>query len=78
MRGWINWKCKFEIFYIFVKYILQRDSNMKVAVVTGGNKGIGYAIVQGLCKQLQNYDVILTGIFFSNFLYIVHISVGHN
>ena len=28
--------------------------------VTGANKGIGYAIVRGLCKQF-NGDVILTG-----------------
>ncbi|ELU03148.1 hypothetical protein CAPTEDRAFT_3426 [Capitella teleta] len=31
----------------------------KVAVVTGSNKGIGYAIVRGLCKQFAG-DVILT------------------
>ncbi|XP_043912872.1 carbonyl reductase [NADPH] 1-like [Protopterus annectens] len=31
----------------------------KVAVVTGGNKGIGYAIVAGLCKNYPG-DVILT------------------
>ncbi|ELU11788.1 hypothetical protein CAPTEDRAFT_220349 [Capitella teleta] len=31
----------------------------KVAVVSGSNKGIGYAIVRGLCKQF-NGDVILT------------------
>jgi len=27
----------------------------KVAVVTGSNKGIGFAIVQGLCKQFQGH-----------------------
>jgi carbonyl reductase 1 len=26
-------------------------SSQKVAVVTGGNKGIGYAIVKGLCEK---------------------------
>ncbi|XP_061163368.1 carbonyl reductase [NADPH] 1-like isoform X2 [Saccostrea echinata] len=31
----------------------------KVAVVTGSNKGIGYAIVRGLCKQFKG-DVFLT------------------
>ncbi|XP_065208817.1 carbonyl reductase [NADPH] 3-like [Planococcus citri] len=31
----------------------------KVAVVTGGNKGIGYAIVKGLCKDFPG-DVYLT------------------
>ncbi|XP_056021696.1 carbonyl reductase [NADPH] 1-like [Ostrea edulis] len=31
----------------------------KVAVVTGSNKGIGYAIVRGLCKQFQG-DVFVT------------------
>nr|XP_034299050.1 carbonyl reductase [NADPH] 1 [Crassostrea gigas] len=31
----------------------------KVAVVTGSNKGIGYAIVRGLCKQFEG-DVYLT------------------
>ncbi|ELT94734.1 hypothetical protein CAPTEDRAFT_4988 [Capitella teleta] len=31
----------------------------KVAVVTGSNKGIGYAIVRGLCKKFDG-DVILT------------------
>jgi len=38
-----------------------RDANMtkRVAVVTGSNKGIGFAIVRGLCKQFQG-DVILT------------------
>jgi carbonyl reductase 1 len=34
-------------------------SSRKVAVVTGGNKGIGYAIVEGLCKKF-NGDVYLT------------------
>lgn len=31
----------------------------QVAIVTGGNKGIGLAIVRGICKQF-NGDVILT------------------
>ncbi|NXY50374.1 CBR1 reductase, partial [Ceuthmochares aereus] len=34
-------------------------SSVPVAVVTGSNKGIGYAIVQALCKQFQG-DVYLT------------------
>jgi carbonyl reductase 1 len=34
-------------------------SSRKVAVVTGGNKGIGYAIVQGLCEKFDG-DVYLT------------------
>jgi len=34
-------------------------SSRKVAVVTGSNKGIGYAIVRALCKQYDG-DVILT------------------
>ena len=32
----------------------------KVAIVTGSNKGIGYEIVRGLCKNL-NGVVYLTG-----------------
>ncbi|XP_005987953.1 carbonyl reductase 1-like [Latimeria chalumnae] len=32
----------------------------KVAVVTGGNKGIGFAIVKGLCRHPYPGDVILT------------------
>ena len=31
----------------------------RVAIVTGGNKGIGLAIVRGVCKQFSG-DVILT------------------
>ncbi|DBA13644.1 TPA: hypothetical protein GDO54_018408 [Pyxicephalus adspersus] len=34
-------------------------SGVKVAVVTGGNKGIGLAVVRALCKQFQG-DVYLT------------------
>ena len=33
--------------------------NMKIAVVTGGNKGIGYAIVKGLCEKFDG-SVYLT------------------
>ncbi|XP_060607126.1 carbonyl reductase [NADPH] 1-like [Ruditapes philippinarum] len=36
------------------------SASKRVAVVTGANKGIGYAIVRGLCKQFDG-DVILTG-----------------
>lgn len=32
---------------------------MRVAVVTGSNKGLGFAIVRGLCKRFDG-DVILT------------------
>lgn len=32
----------------------------KVAVVTGANKGIGLAIVKGLCKAGYSGDVLLT------------------
>ena len=34
-------------------------TNVKVAVVTGGNKGIGLGVVRGICKQFKG-DVILT------------------
>jgi len=32
---------------------------MPVAIVTGGNKGIGLGVVRGLCKQFKG-DVYLT------------------
>lgn len=35
------------------------ESKRKVAIVTGGNKGIGFAIVRGLCKKFDG-DVYLT------------------
>ena len=35
-------------------------SQLKVAVVTGSNKGIGFATVRSLAKQF-NGDVYLTG-----------------
>lgn len=31
----------------------------RVAIVTGGNKGIGLAVVRGICKEFSG-DVILT------------------
>ena len=34
-------------------------NNVRVAIITGGNKGIGLGIVRGMCKQF-NGDVILT------------------
>ncbi len=34
----------------------------RVAVVTGSNKGIGFAIVRALCKQ-PNLIVYLTGMY---------------
>jgi NAD(P)-dependent dehydrogenase (short-subunit alcohol dehydrogenase family) len=47
----------------------------KVAVVTGSNKGIGYAVVKGLAKQFQG-DVILTGysclnVFYTNGFFLI-------
>ncbi|XP_060062652.1 carbonyl reductase [NADPH] 1-like [Ylistrum balloti] len=36
------------------------SGSKRVAVVTGANKGVGYAIVRGLCKQFDG-DVYLTG-----------------
>jgi len=35
-------------------------ASRRVAVVTGANKGIGFAVVRGLCKQLADVDVFLT------------------
>ena len=39
--------------------IVSAPKMVRIAVVTGGNKGIGFAIVRGLCKQFDG-DVILT------------------
>ncbi len=41
----------------------------KVAVVTGSNKGIGFAIVRALCKQFDGI-VYLTGLTFEVLLWI--------
>jgi NAD(P)-dependent dehydrogenase (short-subunit alcohol dehydrogenase family) len=40
----------------------------KVAVVTGGNKGIGYEIVRGLAKKFDGI-VYLTGKIYTLFSY---------
>ena len=37
----------------------QATQAARVAIVTGGNKGIGLAIVRGMCKKF-NGDVVLT------------------
>ncbi|KAK3591765.1 hypothetical protein CHS0354_019537 [Potamilus streckersoni] len=42
-----------------VQDLWRMGSTKRVAVVTGANKGIGFAIVRGLCKQFQG-DVFLT------------------
>lgn len=36
------------------------SENKKVAIVTGANKGIGFAIVKGLCERWREGDVYLT------------------
>jgi len=40
--------------------------------VTGSNKGIGFAIVRGLCKQFSG-DVILTGIYSVLYAYVIQL-----
>ncbi len=44
----------------------KKMSNVRVAVVTGSNKGIGYWIVKGLCKSFDGI-VYLTGKRLENF-----------
>ena len=39
---------------------MTQQQQERVAVVTGSNKGIGYEIVRGLCKQFDGV-VYLTG-----------------
>ena len=36
------------------------DSNQKILLVTGSNKGIGYALIEGLLKEKSNLRIILT------------------
>jgi len=36
---------------------MEAASNVRIAIITGGNKGIGYAIAKGLAA-LPNYKVI--------------------
>ena len=39
---------------------MHKMNNVRVAVVTGSNKGIGFEIIKRLCKEF-NGDVYLTG-----------------
>ena len=41
---------------------MENDKTSRVAVVTGSNKGIGFHIVKGLCKNFDGI-VYLTGIY---------------
>jgi NAD(P)-dependent dehydrogenase (short-subunit alcohol dehydrogenase family) len=36
------------------------ESNQKILLVTGSNKGIGYALIEGLLKEKSNLRIILT------------------
>ena len=36
------------------------DSSQKILLVTGSNKGIGYAILEGLLKEKSQLRMILT------------------
>jgi len=44
---------------VFTKLSSNQDLKMPVAIVTGSNKGIGFAIVRALCQKFQG-DVYLT------------------
>ena len=39
---------------------MEQQQRQKVVIVTGANKGIGYALVEKLVQQYPNYKVILT------------------
>ena len=53
----VIWWCYLTYFLFHCFFFLQ---------VTGGNKGIGFAIVRGLCKAFDG-DVYLTGMFTRNY-----------
>ena len=36
------------------------DSNQKILLVTGSNKGIGYALIEGLLKEKTSLRIILS------------------
>lgn len=38
----------------------QQQQNQKVVIVTGSNKGLGYALVEKLVHQYPNYKIIIT------------------
>ncbi|XP_065208812.1 carbonyl reductase [NADPH] 3-like isoform X2 [Planococcus citri] len=57
---WICISLYYFILTLNQHFVLVCSSSLKkVAVVTGGNKGIGYAIVEGLCQNFSG-DVFLT------------------
>ena len=54
----------FNEFFSHARFVVFsfRDTLICALQVTGANKGIGFAIVRGLCKQFKG-DVYLTGKF---------------
>ena len=47
------------IFFFFIS-LIKMDSNQKILLVTGSNKGIGFAILDGLLKEKTKLKLILT------------------
>ena len=51
--------------YIYISFLIfislfNMDSSQKILLVTGSNKGIGYAILEGLLKEKSQLKMILT------------------
>ncbi len=51
--------------YIYISFLIfislfNMDSSQKILLVTGSNRGIGYAILEGLLKEKSNLKMILT------------------